>query len=367
MGLGDKVNILFYISGYDGCGYYRVQVAAKYLNKNPNVFAKISTAYSNEEISWADIVVLQKQSNPKALSYIEYARSIGKKIVTEVDDDYFNIPEWNPAHKAYKGKENDLISFYEKSDAITVTTDHLSEQLSKYSKTYTLPNSLDYKLLDSFETMPEEVLNKYTKFLDCEQKKLSPNSVREFLKDKIVIGWGGSPTHLKDLEQATPAVLKLCSENKNVVLMMIGCTTQVILEEMIKKHSNQLILVEPIPIFGYPQALRSLNWDIGICPIEDNLFNRSKSNLKFLEFSSNGFACVCSNVENYKKTVINGETGLLVNNSDQSWYEALKKLVENENLRKDMAKKAKLFVRENYSMEKNVELWLNAYTEIIKK
>lgn len=361
------MKILYYISGYDGCGYYRVQMIAKYLNKIPDVFAKISSVYSNEEINWADVIVLQKQSNQKALGFIEYAISIGKKVVTEVDDDYFNIPIWNPAYKPYLGKEQDLINFYLKSHAITVTTDHLANQLSKFSKTYALPNSLDFKNLDRFEDMPEEELGKYTKYLDCDQKRLTKEYLEEFLKDKVVVGWGGSPTHLKDLEQATPALIQLCAENKNIIIMMIGCTTQMILNTMMKNYSNQLILVEPIPIFGYQQALRSLPWDIGICPIEDNVFNRSKSNLKFLEFSTNGFACVCSNVENYTKTVQNGITGMLVDNSQTAWYTALKYLVDNKEERLRIAENGKKFVRENYDIAKNVNLWHQAYTEILNK
>lgn len=361
------MNVLYYISGYDGCGYYRVQMIAKYLNKIPGVFAKISSVYSNEEINWADIVVLQKQSNQKALGFVEYAIKVGKKVISEVDDDYFHIPISNPAHLPYKGKEQDLINFYTKSNAITVTTAHLANLLEKFSRTYVLPNSLDYKLLDTFESMSVEQLNKYTRYLDCDQKRLTHDYVNEFLKDKIVIGWGGSPTHLKDLEQATPALLKICSEYKNVVIMMIGCTTQTILESMVKNHSTQLILVEPIPIFGYPQALRSLSWDIGICPIEDNIFNRSKSNLKFLEFATNGFACVCSNVENYKNTVIHKETGILVQNNDYAWYSELKNLIENEEERKKIAEKGKVFVRENYNISKNVNLWFNAYSELLNK
>lgn len=361
------MNILFYISGYDGCGYYRVQMIAKYLNKMPDVYAKISSVYSNEDIKWADIVVLQKQCNQNALVFVEYALKHGKKVISECDDDYFNIPPTNPAHKPYQGKEQDLINFYKRSSAITVTTSHLAGVLNKFSETYVLPNSLDFKLLDSFENMSEEQLNKYTRYLDCNQKRLTSEYMKEFLKDKTVIGWGGSPTHLMDLEQATPALLKICSEDKNVVIMMIGCTTQRILEAMTKNFTNQLILVEPIPIFGYAQALRSLKWDIGICPIEDNIFNRSKSNLKFLEFASNGFACVCSEVENYAKTVEHGVTGLLSKNKDHFWYSNLKFLIDNIEERKKIADNGKKFVRENFDIEKNIKLWFDAYTEILKR
>jgi len=362
------MRVLYYISGYDGCGYYRIQMIAKYLNKLPNTQAKISFTYANEEISWADIVVLQKQCNPRALTFVEEAKMMKKKIISEVDDCYFCIPPTNPAYSIYLGKEQDLINFYNKSDALTVTTEYLASELKQYcSKTYVLPNSLDFKLLDTFEKMSETQKNRYTKYLDINQKRLTLEEVKETTKDKIVILWGGSPTHLKDLEQATPALIKICSEFKNVMLMMVGCTTQAILESMIQHNPEQLILVEAVPIFGYPQLLSSLRADIGICPIESNRFNFSKSNLKFLEFSANNLACVCSNVENYAKTVKHGDTGLLADNTTDSWYSNLKELILDEDKRKEMGLRAHAFVRENYNITQNINLWVDAYTELLKK
>lgn len=150
------MKILYYISGYDGCGYYRVQLIAKYLNKLPNVLAKISFSYSHSDISWADIIVLQKQCNQEALIFVEQAKKMGKKIISEVDDCYFCIPLSNPAYASYVGKGQDLINFYNKSDALTVTTDYLASELSQYcNKTFVLPNSLDFNLLDSFEKMED--------------------------------------------------------------------------------------------------------------------------------------------------------------------------------------------------------------------
>ena len=359
------MNVLAYISGYDGCGYYRVQLPAKFLNKYGDFHFKISTQYLNKDIDWADIVVLQKQTNQKALPFIQYAKSKGKKIITEVDDDYFNIPVWNPAYKHYEGKGQDLVNFYKLSDAMMVTTPHLSKLVSQYnSKTYVVPNSLDIDMLDRLKKMGEIEKNKHTQYLTVDQKRLTYEEAKLKMSGKTVIGWGGSPTHLRDLEQATEALLKLTGENKDIMVVMMACTTDTILKKI---NPNQLLLVKPVPIFMYPQVLASMSWDIGICPIEDNLFNRSKSNLKFLEFSINGFACVCSNVENYAKTVTHGVDGLLADNTTSSWYSNLKKLVEDIEFRKQIAKNGDELVRTKFAMSENYKLWVDVYLDLLKE
>lgn len=359
------MNILAFISGYDGCGYYRVQLPAKFLNKVEGFHFKIATQYTNKDIDWADLVILQKQTNQQALPFIQYAKSRGKKIITEVDDDYFNIPVWNPAYKHYDGKHQDLINFYKISDAIVVTTPHLSKIVSPHtSKTYVIPNSLDISTLDRLKKMEELEKNKHTQYLSVDQKKLTLEEAKSRMLGKTVIGWGGSPTHLRDLEQATDALLKLTNENKDTMVVMMACTTDTILKKM---NPDQILLIKPVPIFLYPQVLASMPWDIGICPIEDNVFNRSKSNLKFLEFSINGFACVCSNVENYARTITHGVDGLLSENTTSSWYSNLKKLVDDVDYRKLIAQNGENLVRSKFAMSENYKLWENVYLDILGK
>jgi len=357
------MKVLAYISGYDGCGYYRIQLPAKYLNKVKDIHVKIATQYLNKDIDWADILVLQKQTNQKALPFVQYAKKKGKKIITEVDDDYFNIPVWNPAHKHYYNKGQDLINFYKMSDAVVVTTPHLAQELSKYNpRTYVLPNSLEMKSIDRLHSLEDKELNKYTQYLSVDQKKVTIEEARSRMEGKTVIGWGGSPTHLRDLEQATDALVKLCSENKDVMVVMMACTTDNLMKKL---DPSQLLLIKPVPIFMYPQALASMEWDIGICPIEDNTFNRSKSNLKYLDFAINRFACVCSDVENYAKTITHGVNGLLAQNTKESWYDNLSKLVNDSELRKTVSENGYNLVREKYSISENYAKWEKVYREIL--
>ncbi len=357
------MNILCYTSGYDGCGYYRLTLPAKYLNKIPGIHVKISYQYSVEEIRWSDVVVIQKQSNQKALPFLKQAKQMGKKIISEVDDDYFHIDLSNPAYKYYYDKAQDLINFYKLSDAMTVTTDHLKKEMLAYnSNIFVLPNSLDIASQDKLLASPDRLKN--TKYLDKKQKEIPKEEVAKLLEGKIKILWQGSPTHRIDLQQATPALHKICRENKNVILIMMACTTDTILNST---PEGQLILVAPVAIFNYHQVLSTIPADIGICPIHDIRFNYSKSNLKYLEQSINDMVVVCSNVENYKKTVIHGETGLLANNTEKDWYNKLNFLIENAEERKRMRENAKKFVIENYDMSKNVQLWLDCYNKVLNK
>jgi glycosyltransferase involved in cell wall biosynthesis len=257
-----------------------------------------------------------------------------------------------------------VAKFYGMADAMTVTTDYLAKRVSRFNKrVVVLPNSLDFALLDYIHTLSDDKLYKHTQYLTKGQDKIPLEKAQSILKDKIVIGWGGSPTHLKDLDQATSALKQICSENKDVVLVMMACTTDTLMKCL---SDEQWYLVQPVPVFKYHQVLSTMNWDMGICPIEDSVFNKSKSNLKFLEFSSNRYPCVCSNVENYANTVVGGVTGFLADNTPESWYEKLNALIKNEELRKDMGNKAHDFVKDNYNIKGNIDKWLNTYTGLLK-
>ena len=110
------------------------------------------------------------------------------------------------------------------------------------------------------------------------------------------------------------------------------------------------------------------HFDIGIAPLEDTSFNSSKSNIKFLEYSALGIPTVASKVTPYSSTIVNGETGFLIKPKGTvylDWVKALTKLVENKELREQVGKNANKFVKENFNIEKNVDLWKDTYLEIL--
>jgi SAM-dependent methyltransferase len=82
--------------------------------------------------------------------------------------------------------------------------------------------------------------------------------------------------------------------------------------------------------------------DIALLPLEDNPFNRMKSDLKFIEAAAHGVAVLASPVV-YAHTVKPGETGLLYADPNEFSY-GLRALIANTDLRRRLADAAYRYV-----------------------
>jgi hypothetical protein len=84
--------------------------------------------------------------------------------------------------------------------------------------------------------------------------------------------------------------------------------------------------------------------------------------IKFFDYSSVGIPSLCSNDPPYSDYVTHGETGLLVENHEKAWYEAISKVVEDANLRQSLVSRARTYALETYQMDKAGDAW----NEVIK-
>jgi glycosyltransferase involved in cell wall biosynthesis len=103
--------------------------------------------------------------------------------------------------------------------------------------------------------------------------------------------------------------------------------------------------------------LETLKWDIAIAPLEENAFNQCKSDLKFLDYSALGFAGIYSRVAPYERTVRHLETGYLVDNTPESWLEALNVLLDDDKLRRGIAAEAQRYVFEKRTLKQCARIW----------
>jgi len=55
-----------------------------------------------------------------------------------------------------------------------------------------------------------------------------------------------------------------------------------------------------VNLLSYPSFLASLNAQMFIAPLSDNAFNKSKSDIKFIEAAQLGIPCLCQDLETYK-------------------------------------------------------------------
>ncbi|MBQ6975680.1 MAG: glycosyltransferase [Selenomonadaceae bacterium] len=105
--------------------------------------------------------------------------------------------------------------------------------------------------------------------------------------------------------------------------------------------------------------------DIALLPLQDNKFNRGKSDLKFLECAACGVAALVSPVV-YSEVVKDGENGFIFyDNSD--FAKKLETLIENRDKRREIVTAAYEYVKHNRLMSQHYEERLDWYKELFAK
>lgn len=318
-----------------GSAFWRLIDPAKYLSREPGFEIRLGTEGITEEIAeWADVYVLQSCTYKEGVALLyQYQQEKGKKIVVEVDDYIKPNPE-NPYAKDHEIMDaHEVITrTIEIADMVTTTTDYLAGKLKELS-----PN---VKVLPNYMDMERWDLAKY--------KNTS---------DTIRIGWAGSFTHIKDLELVVNPLKRICDEFPQVRLIFVGDTR---IADSFKGYPVDVMWGVDFEL--WPSKLAGLRLDIGIAPLQDNLFNRCKSNIKWQEYGINQIPGVFSPTVYYKRW-FEGKLGMIAYNEDQ-WYRCLRNLVLHKELRDDIATSAYAMVRSKYDLEKRIHMWVTAYNSL---
>lgn len=378
------MKILGCISDFDGCGYFRMQMPFKYLNMTTDCHAKIVYKFREEDIKWADLVVMQKPHLEQTVPFLEYCNQMKKAVVVEMDDLLTDVPDSNPAHQYFKDRKGKILDFIKGADACTVTTDFLKKVNNSFnSNIHVLPNSLDIEEFKKYKLGSNEDVIRGLVFANPSglrsrnklHQVLPQKDVLNKLRNKTKIMWWGSPTHCRDTVIVEKTLAKIAKEYPDVLIVVMGMISSTWLKEFDGMH-DQLVLITPVQTSVFHKTLSyltGLGETITIAPIEDNLFNRSKSNLKVIEGMGLKCPVIASNVENYSKTIIHGINGLLANNTlDEEgiateWYACLKQLLDNKVLANFMAENGYNTVTRDYNISSTVNMWHSAYKNVLEK
>lgn len=271
-------------------------------------------------------------------------------LVVDIDDNIWEIKPDQPAYEQYSKGSTALgvaSTYVSMADAVFSSTEPLAEYVSTRMKEV-------YK-----EEKPVYVLPNYIDPADYPFEK-APSR-----KDKIIIGWQGSVTHHEDLKLVMPAINKLLIEFPQLHLELLGGVPKEMAGDLFSgiddKVIHKIMSIGGVPAFDkFPKLLSEQDWDIGIAPITDDLFNRAKSHIKWLEYAMFSIPCVASDVHPYK-VIEDGKTGYL--SKPDEWYNKLKLLITNEELRKEIGENAHKEVMEKWTIDNSVE----KYKEVIDK
>ena len=265
---------------------------------------------------------------------VRAAKEEGKPLVVEMDDLLFHLPENHPERPAhyYTPALLPMLQALLEADAVFVSTHSLRDALRPYNdRIFVLQNYLDDTIW-SFR----------------------PPVSQESSTSTLVIGFMGTDSHRPDVEFVMPVLLRLLNHySPRLRLRFWGIRPPT----KLLNHPQ----VEWIPrayrsYADFAAFFQTQSADIFIAPLVDNLFNRCKSHLKFLEYGVMGAPGVFSRLEPYTAIVQHGQNGLLANSLDE-WEENLTKLIEDPALRLRLAINAQQTIREKWLLSKNAFLW----------
>ena len=340
--LADIHKVIFFSSYDERFAIEHLRVTAPYHQAGIEVIAGMVNGEARFElIPGVDAVVIQREF-PRNLPVYEKIHQVANDyyipIVYDLDDLLFNLPETHPERQAmdYTAALMPMLSALMQADLVTVSTGKLKETLLDFNENIqVLPNYLDDNLWRLRE--PHK-----------------PGADDE----PVIIGYMGSASHMPDLEMIAPVLLELLAKYGERLLLQVWGTE---LPESLRGHPR--VSWTPAPTNNYHEFaayFQQQQADIFVAPLADNLFNRCKSGLKFLEYSSLSVPGVYSNLDGYAEMITHGQDGFLADSAEE-WKECLVRLIEDLELRTWMGTKAHQTVMENWLLSKNISTWQDIF------
>lgn len=330
-------------SSEDGTFLYRVKMPRDALLERGHE-VQCSQTMGPWGLGEADVVVGQRITQPGPLYRWQQmlagtaagAKGHRPKLVYEVDDNLLAVNMIkNPLGAVLRTREQRqvMIEAIRSAHLVTVSTEPLAKAMRELNRNVAvLPNSLPAYTLDV------------------------PLSTRRGKHGPVLIGWHGSRTHEFDWLLIRDAVRRALTDHDHALLRFLGMA-----------YPDKL----PLNKVSHRPWTTNLNehyrrvsaFDIGLAPLESNLFCDAKSGLKFMEYAALGVPSVCSRVPAYADLVEHGRTGFLASTPEQ-WNKYLTMLVNEPDARREIGDAAREAAKA-WTIDQRIHMWEDAYASIL--
>jgi len=323
-----KISLVYFADSEKGaCYQYRVNNPMQALDQG-RFGTQFSEKWKPEFQQAGDIFTFQRNSTKESIQIIYQLHKRNRATVYDMDDDIFQIPESNPVHDLYLHSPHipwHQVIGMRYATAVTVSCQRLKEVYEPINKNiHVLPNCLD------------------------DWKGIYP-----LLADngRIRLFWGGSPTHSADLDLIRSVLVDLSKKH--------GETIEIIIMGSDSEKFACPITYMPFGPYSFFQGVM-FSCHIGLAPMSDSLFNLGKSDLRLKELGASHLPIVASKFGEYDKE----ESGALLCKTKNEWYEAIDKLIVNEQFRKSQAEICHKWAM-SWTINQHVHLWEKIYEELL--
>jgi hypothetical protein len=265
------------------------------------------------------------------------------RFIYELDDNLLDLAWDEPWHGAITEEKRAIVRlFLREADVAMVSTPPLERRVQHICRrTFVVPNAIDETLFPPAEAMRQKLIAR------------SENKT-------VTFGYMGTPTHTQDLMMILePLRGILRTYGERVEFQIAQATHDLRVRQSLDGLPYTVLDVGrsgDYKLFVGWEA-ENLNWDFGIGPLTSSPLNDSKSDLKFLEYGVLGIPGVFSAGPSYSPSVIHERTGLVCANDPRSWYESMALMIENGNLRRELAANVLRYVHRQRTLKQQIGDW----------
>lgn len=289
---------------------------------------------SRAEVAQAHAVFLVRAFQPEVLSLLDWVREANIPLVCSYDDDFFSHPPDSALgeYLRHPAVQQAMRRFLQECSLVACSTPPLAERSREFNE-----NAME--AIYGFDTGSLPVA------------PLEPQGERS--DGPVRIGFFGLQWPV-----APPCVTEALRRAKRRLgrsvqfELITGLDMPAEAEGVFDWRST-----EGRDWSGSLNLLRERAWDIGLAPLEDTVFTRSKQATKFRDYAWAGLAMICSRVPTYERVVIDGIHGLLVANTTEEWEAAIIRLVEDGDLRESLRRGARDLFSQAYTLDATICSW----------
>lgn len=287
-----------YLADYSGCGFWRILWPELLINETGIGCSSSLTAMVFDPRWYRGVksVKIQRQASNEQKEFVKYLKQVqqehGFKIIYEVDDVVFReeIPNYNKFKFAFDSDEirDNCIEIINMCDEVTVTCDFMKklyqEKTGKQEIT-TIPNFVPYSWMGHV----------------FDKRRVYDSYDKNYKKPRVI--YTGSGAHY-DVDNKNGGiddfshVLKLVERTINKYQWIFVGSYPPPLANYIQQRKIEFYPWQTLT--QYPRFIANLNAQAMIAPLLDNNFNKSKSDIKFIESCVLGLPCLVQDMETYK-------------------------------------------------------------------
>mgnify|MGYP003114306155 CR=1 FL=1 len=344
---------LNYYADYSGCGHWRMIWPEQVLNAHQKAVVHGTTVMNVDERYYVQAkgVRIQRQATPQQMEFVKYIRQVADKnnfrLIYEIDDICFHedIPDYNKYKTAFTNPEirNASQEMMKMCDEITVTCPFMKDYyMSKtgHKNVTVVPNFMPKFWLGHFSDI-NRTMESY------EKNKRKPRVL-----------YSGSGAHF-DVENRVKFKDDFYHVNE-------------VIRKTVDKYQWVFLGAHPLPIrdlvqsgkvefhpwkrlFEYGKGLFDLNVNMIVAPLQDNTFNKAKSDLKYIEACALGLPIACQDIVTYQNAPIKFKTG-------DEMIAQIETTLKDRKRYKSLCKKSRQ-VADNRWLEddKNIDCYLELY------